>query len=394
MFEKLIISDLNLKGKRLIIRTDFNVPQDEQGNITDDRRIKEAIPTINYAISKKAKVILISHLGRPEGKVVESMRLNPIAKRLSELLSKEIKKLDDCRGEEVRTEVFKMQEGEVILLENIRFYKEETENEKNFAKELASLGEIFVNEAFSVSHRAHASVVGITNYISQSAAGFQLEKEIEYLGKTLNNPKRPFLALLGGSKVSTKIGIVEHLLDKVDAILIGGGMAYSFLKVQGKSIGDSLIEKDKLDVIKKTLLNSVKFNTPIYLPMDHLVTKSIHSTDNVMITEEISEGWIGVDIGPRTIDSYISKIKEASTIIWNGPMGIFEINAFSKGTFALAQALAENHAITIVGGGDSDAVIDKLGIEDKITHISSAGGACLEFLEGKELPGITVLSNK
>ncbi|MDI6785661.1 MAG: phosphoglycerate kinase [bacterium] len=394
MFEKLLISDLNLDGKKLIIRTDFNVPQDEQGNITDDRKIKESIPSINYALSKKAKVILISHLSRPKGEIVESMRLNPIAKRLSELLGKEVKKLDDCLGEEVKSEISKMQEGEVILLENIRFYKEETQNEENFAKELAGLGDLFVNEAFSASHRAHASVVGITNYISQSAAGFQLEKEIEYLGKTLKNPKRPFLALLGGAKVSTKIGVVGHLLDKVDAVLIGGGMAYSFLKVKGKSIGSSMVEEDKLNIVKQTLIDSEKFNTPIYLPTDHVVAKSIHSTDHVMIAEEIMQDWIGVDIGPKTTSNYISKIKEASTIIWNGPMGIFETDAFSKGTFAIAQALANSSATTIVCGGDSDAVIDKLNIEDKITHVSSAGGACLEFLKGKELPGIVALTNK
>lgn len=394
MFEKLTIKDLDLGGKRLIIRVDFNVPQDEQGNITDDRRIKEALSTINYALSKKAKVILISHLGRPKGRVVEDMRLDIVAQRLSKFLGKEVKKLDDCIGEKVKLEILNMREGEVILLENIRFYKEETQNDESFAMQLAELGDLFVNEAFSASHRAHASVVGITNFISQAAAGFQLEKEIEYLGKTLNNPKRPFLALLGGAKVSSKIGVIDHLLDKVDAILIGGGMAYSFLKVQGKTVGNSMVEEDKLDIVRKTLLDSEKFNTPIYLPVDHLAAKSIHSSDDVMITEEISEGWLGVDIGPKTIANYISKIKEASTIIWNGPMGIFETEAFSKGTFALAQALADSCATTIVGGGDSDVVIDKLGIEEKITHVSSAGGACLEFLEGKELPGIVALTDR
>jgi 3-phosphoglycerate kinase len=322
------------------------------------------------------------------------MRLDPIAKRLEELLGKKVKKLFDCIGEEVKSEVERMEPSEVILLENVRFYKEETQNDEEFAKKLSELGEVFVNEAFSVCHRAHASVVGIPKFIDKSAAGFQLEREIEYLGKTLNSPKHPFLAILGGAKVSSKIGVVDHLLDKVDAILIGGGMAYTFLKVMGHSIGDSILEEDKLDIVKETLEDSKKFNTPIYLPEDHLVAKSIDSPDPTMITEEIMDGWIGVDIGPKTIENYLSKIASAKTIIWNGPMGIFEVEAFSKGTFSIAQALAESEATTIVGGGDSDAVIDRLGLEEKITHISSAGGACLEFLEGKELPGIVALANK
>ncbi|MBU1154130.1 phosphoglycerate kinase [bacterium] len=395
MFEKLTINEVDLLGKKVLIRVDFNVPQDKDGHITDDRRIRETLPTINYVLSQKARVILISHLSRPEGKVVESMRLNPIAKRLSELLGKEVKKLDDCIGKKIELEIDKMEEGEVILLENVRFYKEETKNDQVFAQKLAALGDIFVNEAFSASHRAHASVAGITNFVQKAVAGFQVEKEIEYLGKTLIRPKRPFLAILGGAKVSTKIGVIDHLLEKVDAILVGGGMAYTFLKALGSSIGNSLFEKAELDVAKKILENSKKLSTPVYLPVDHLIVKSIDSSEYGKITEEIPDGWMGVDIGPQTIDNYIAKIHKAMTIVWNGPMGVFEVEAFSKGTYAIAQAIA-NHkpATTIVGGGDSDAVIDKLGIADQFTHVSTAGGACLELLEGKELPGIVALTNK
>lgn len=388
------LKDEELKGRKVLVRVDFNVPI-KNGVITDDRRIREALPTIKYLVDKSAKVILVSHLGRPKG-FQEDLRLDPVARRLSELLGKPVKKLNDCIGEEVEREIASMKEGDVVLLENIRFYKEEEANDPEFAKKLASLADLYVNDAFGTAHRAHASTAGVANYIP-GVAGFLMKKEIEIMGKALEAPERPFVCILGGAKVSDKIGVIKNLINKVDVLLIGGGMMFTFLKALGYEIGKSIVEEDKLELAKELMSLAKDKNVKFILPFDAVVVKEIKedAPTSIKDIDKFEKDDIGVDIGPKTIDLFKEEILKARTIVWNGPMGIFEIPAFAKGTRAIAEAIAENKNCTsIVGGGDSAAAIQMLGLEDKFTHISTGGGASLEFLEGKELPGVAVLQDK
>jgi 3-phosphoglycerate kinase len=392
---KKTIKDIDIKGKRVLMRVDFNVPLDEKLNITDDIRIRSAVPTIKYAIDKGAKVILMSHLGRPDGKVVEAMRLTPVAKRLEELLGKKVTKTDDCIGDAVKKTVAAMKPGDVVLLENLRFHAEEESNDPKFAKELASLGDVFVNDAFGTAHRAHASTEGVTKYLP-SVAGFLLEKEIQYLGQTVDSPKRPFVAILGGAKVKDKIKVIDNLLNKVDALIIGGGMAYTFLKAKGHTIGSSKLDKDGFDTAKQALDKAAKKNIPILLPIDHVIGDKFDANANSkLVGQDIPDGWMGLDIGPETIKLFEDKLKDAKTIIWNGPLGVFEMDKFAKGTKDIAMFLAGlKGAITIIGGGDTAAAMLKFNVEDKMTHISTGGGASLEYLEGRGLPGIDALQDK
>jgi len=392
--EKLGLKDIDLKNKTVLMRADFNVPQDEFLNITDDTRIRATIPTIKYILKSGAKkLILISHLGRPDGKVVAKYSLKPVAQRLKELLGEPISFLNDCVGDSIKKEVDASKER-VVLLENLRFHPEEEANDANFAKQLASLADVYVNDAFGTAHRAHASTEGVAHYL-KSAAGFLLEKEIQYLGSAVQNPQRPFMVILGGAKVSDKIGVIENLLPKCDAILIGGGMSYTFLKTQGKSIGNSKLEKDKLDLAKGILDKAKLLNKDILLPIDHVVVDKVDPAAKVEIVgENIPEGKIAVDIGPKTIALFEGKLKSAKTIVWNGPLGIFEMDAFSKGTQKIAKFISTLKATTIIGGGDTAAAVAKFKLENKMTHISTGGGASLEFLEGKTLPGIAALSEK
>jgi len=391
---KLGLKDIDLKNKSVLVRADFNVPQDENLNITDDTRIRATIPTIKYILKSRAKkLILISHLGRPDGKVVAKYSLKPVAQRLKELLGEPVSFLNDCVGDTIKEEVGASKER-VVLLENLRFHPEEEANDANFAQQLASLADVFVNDAFGTAHRAHASTEGVAHYL-KSAAGFLLEKEIQYLGHAIDNPQRPFMVILGGAKVSDKIGVIENLLPKCDAIIIGGGMSYTFLKAQGKSIGNSKLEKDKLDLAKEILDKAKLLSKDIVLPIDHLVVDKIDPAAKVEIVgENIPEGKIAVDIGPKTIVLFESKLKSAKTIVWNGPLGIFEMDPFSKGTQEIAKFISTLKATTIIGGGDTAAAMAKFKLEDKMTHISTGGGASLEFLEGKTLPGIAALSEK
>jgi len=385
---KLSIRDLDLKGKRVFIRVDFNVPI-KNGEITSDKRIRASLPTIQYALEQGAGVILASHLGRPKGKRVPEMSLAPVAKRLSELLGRPVKMAPDCIGPEV--EAMKPDPGEVLLLENVRFYKEETDNDPEFARKLASLADVFVLDAFGSAHRAHASVVGVAKALPQAAAGFLMDKELEYLGKAITNPERPCIAILGGAKVSDKIEVIENLMKLVDKLLIGGAMAYTFLRAQGKPTGKSLVEEDKVDLARELM---EKAGDKLMLPVDHVVTTELKEGAEAEVVETIPDGKMAVDIGPKTVEAYKAVIATAKTIIWNGPMGVFEIPPFHKGTVAIAQAVAESGAISVVGGGDSVKAIDVAGVADKITHISTGGGASLEFLSGKELPGVAALTDK
>ena len=392
---KKTIKDVDLKGKIVLIRVDFNVPLDDSLNITDDIRIRGAIPTIKYALDKGAKVILMSHLGRPDGQVKEELRLAPVAKRLRELLNRPVTALKDCIGDDVKKSVAAMKPGDVILLENLRFHAEEEENDAKFAKELASLGDIFVNDAFGTAHRAHASTEGVTHYLP-SVAGFLLEKEIEYLGNTVDNPKRPFVAILGGAKVKDKIKVIDNLLNKVDALLIGGGMAYTFLKVQGKTIGSSKLDNDGLDTAKQALEKAANKKIPILLPIDHVVADKFDANANSQIVgDNIPDGWMGLDIGPKTIKLFEDKLKTAKTIVWNGPLGVFEMDKFAKGTEDVAKFIANlKGVISIIGGGDTAAAMAKFKVASSMTHISTGGGASLEYLEGRGLPGIDALNDK
>lgn len=392
---KKTIKDVELSGKRVLMRVDFNVPLDDKLNITDDIRIRAALPTIKYAVDKGAKVILMSHLGRPDGKVVDSMRLTPVADRLSKLLGKKVVKTDDCMGDAVRKTVAAMKPQDVVLLENLRFHAEEEKNDPAFAKELASLGDVFVNDAFGTAHRAHASTEGVTKYLP-SVAGFLLEKEIRYLGSAVDDPKRPFVAILGGAKVKDKIKVIDNLLNKVDALIIGGGMAYTFLKAQGKAIGSSKLDKDGFDTAKQALDKAAKKNIPMLLPVDHVVADKFDANANTKIAgEDIPDGWMALDIGPKTIKLFEDKLRNAKTVIWNGPLGVFEMDKFAKGTKDIADFLARlKGATTIIGGGDTAAAMLKFKVEDKMTHISTGGGASLEYLEGRGLPGIDALQDK
>lgn len=393
--DKQTIKDIQVKNKRVIVRVDFNVPLDQDLKITDERRITEALATIQYLLGKgAAKVILMSHLGRPEGGVVESLRLNPVAQCLKRLLSEKVLKLDDCIGPKVKEAVATSQER-VILLENLRFHKEEEKNDEAFARELASLAEIYVNDAFGTAHRAHASTAGITEYLP-AVAGFLLEKEMNYLGKALHNPRRPFVVILGGAKVSDKMSLIENLLAKADTILIGGGMAYTFLKAQGKSIGNSKLELDKIDVARRLLEKAKAAKVEVVLAGDFVVVKDFHSAEGMrVVKDQIQDGWQGVDIGPETRKRFKETLATAKTIVWNGPVGVFENDAFAAGTKEIAEFIAGLKGVTsIVGGGDSAAAVSKFKVEKAMTHISTGGGASLEFLEGKVLPGISALNDK
>ena len=392
---KLSVNDLNVKGKRILIRTDFNVPLDQKGDIIDVIRITSSIPTIKNVIERGGRAILISHLGRAKGEVTEGLRMNKVAEKLETALGRKIIKLNDCIGTAVEVAVARMKDGDVILLENVRFYDEEEDNDEEFAQKLARLCDYYVNDAFSVSHRYHASVVGIPKFVTKSAAGLLMEKEIRYLGQAVRDPKRPFLVILGGSKVSDKIEIFRQLLHKVDSFLIGGGMAYTFLKSQGVQVGDSLVEKDKLDVAKNILTELRKNHGRLFLPVDHIIADEFAASAQREVQDGVSipNGWRGMDIGPKTIEIFRKEIEKAETILWNGPVGVYEIPQFKEGTISIAKMLAESKAVTIIGGGDSAAAIHDSKFEDKITHISTGGGASLEFLGGKSLPGIEALTD-
>lgn len=384
---KLSIRDLDLKGKRVFIRVDFNVPISD-GQVTSDKRIRESLPTIQYALEQGAGVILASHLGRPKGKPDPKYSLQPVARRLEELLGRPVKFAPDCVGPEV--EALKPAPGEVLLLENVRFHEEETKNDPEFARQLASLADVFVLDAFGSAHRAHASVVGIAQYLP-AAAGFLLEKELEYLGKAISNPERPAIAILGGAKVSDKIEVIENLLKICDKLLIGGAMAYTFLKAQGRPVGKSLVEDDKLELAQRLLETG---GGKLLLPVDHVVAGELKEGAAFEVVENIPDDKMGLDIGPKTVELYKQEIAKARTIIWNGPMGVFETPPFDRGTVEIAHAVAASGAMSIVGGGDSVKAVEAAGVADKITHISTGGGASLEFLSGKELPGVAALRDK
>ncbi len=392
--KKMTVKDIDLKNKKVIVRVDFNVPLDDKLNVTDDIRIRSAVPTLKYILDQKAsKLILMSHLGRPDGKPVDSMRLDPVAKSLEKLLGEKVLKLADCIGENIKSQIQSSKER-VILLENLRFHKEEEKNDPAFAKQLASLADIYVNDAFGTAHRAHASTEGITKFLP-SVAGFLLEKEIEYLGLAVNNPKRPFVVILGGAKVSDKILLVENLIAKANAILIGGGMAYTFLKAQGKNVGNSKLEPDKVETARMLLEKAKKANVNIVLTSDFLIVKSFHAVETAKIVDEIPDGWESLDIGPKTRQAFKDVLSKAKTIIWNGPVGVFEIDAYAQGTKDIATYLSTlKDAVTIVGGGDSAAAVSKFKLEKGFSHISTGGGASLELLEGKTLPGLAALMDK
>lgn len=391
---KLTLKDIDFKNKTVLVRADFNVPQDANLNITDDTRIKATIPTIKYLLGGGAKrIVLMSHLGRPEGKRVDKYSLKPVAVRLKELLNESVKFLNDCVGDNIKKEIDGAEE-KVVLLENLRFHAEEESNDSNFAKQLSLLADIFVNDAFGTAHRAHASTEGVDHYL-KAAAGFLLDKEIKYLGEALQNPERPFMVILGGAKVSDKIGVIENLLPKCDTILIGGGMCYTFLKAQGKSIGNSKLEKDKVDLARSILEKARQLKKEILLPVDNVIVDKIEANAKTdIVGEEIPEGKIAVDIGPKTISLFKNKLKSVKTVVWNGPLGIFEMDAFSKGTREIAEFIGSLKCVSIIGGGDTAAAVAKFKQEDKMAHISTGGGASLEYMEGKTLPGIASLSDK
>lgn len=394
MQQKMTMKDLDLKGKRVFCRVDFNVPM-EDGKVTDDTRIRAAVPTIEYLVEQGAKVILASHLGRPKGEVNEDMRLAATGVRLGELLHKEVKSLDESIGEKVEQEISAMQEGDIVLLENVRFHPGEEKNDEELAKAFAALADVFVNDAFGAAHRAHASTAGIASHLT-SVSGLLLEKELEVLGKALSEPDRPFTAIIGGAKVKDKIGVIDHLLDKVDNLLIGGGLSYTFIKAQGYEIGNSLVEEDKLELAQSFIEKAKQKGVKFYLPVDATVASEFSKdadTKSVKI-EEIPADWMGLDIGPETAALYADVIKSSKLIIWNGPMGVFEMPAFENGTKSVAQAMAETSGYTVIGGGDSAAAVEKFHVADKMDHISTGGGASLEFMEGKDLPGVSALTDK
>lgn len=395
-FNKLTITDINIKGKRLFIRVDFNVPLDEALNITDDRRIKAALPTINYAIDEGAKVILASHLGRPKGKIDMRYSLTPVARRLSRLLERDVIFAPDSVGAAVEAIVKKIKGGDVVLLENLRFHIEEEQNDEAYAKALASLADYYVNDAFGAAHRPHASLVGIPKFLPMSVAGFLLKKEIEFLQGAVANPWRPFVAILGGAKVSGKIGVIENLYDKVDKVIIGGGMAFTFLKAMGWEVGDSLVEEDMLDVAERIRKKAQQRGVKFYLPVDCVIAQSLETGAETKIvpTQEIPRMWKALDIGPASARLFSEALSNAKTILWNGPMGVFEIDAFSRGTFAIAHAVADAYALTIAGGGDTDVAVHRAGVTENISFISTGGGSALQLLEGRELPAIAALTDK
>ena len=394
-YNKKTIEDISVSGKRVLVRCDFNVPQDETGNITADKRIVESLPTIKYLMKNNAKVILCSHLGRPKGEFKMKYSLAPVAKRLSELLNTEVKLAKDVVGPDAQALAASVKEGSVVLLENVRFHAEEEKNDPAFSKQLASLAEIYVNDAFGTSHRAHASTAGVAAYLP-AVCGYLIKKEIDIMGKALENPQKPFVAILGGAKVSDKIGVINNLLEKCDTIIIGGAMAYTFIKAQGGSIGLSRVEEDKLSLAQEILLKAKKSGVNFVLPTDTVVTAQFaaDAPSEIVASDKVPADKMGLDIGPDSIKSFLTFIKGAGTIVWNGPMGVFEFERFAAGTRAIASAVADSGAISIIGGGDSAAAVEQMGYADKITHISTGGGASLEFLEGLELPGIACLLDK
>lgn len=395
MLNKKNVEDINVSGKRVLVRCDFNVPLDKDGHITDENRIVGALPTIKYLIDNGAKVILCSHMGKPKGEPKPELSLAPVAKSLSAKLGKDVVFAADANvvGENAKKAVAEMKDGDVVLLENTRYRAEETKNVDEFSKELASLADIFVNDAFGTAHRAHCSNVGVTKYLDTAVSGYLIQKEIEFLGNAVNNPVRPLVAILGGSKVSSKISVIENLLDKVDKLIIGGGMAYTFMAAKGQPTGTSLLEPDYVDYAKKML---DKAQGKLLLPVDTVVAKEFANDAESKVVDEggIEDGWMGLDIGPKTIELFSDAVKSAKTVVWNGPMGVFEMPNFAKGTNAIAQVLADIDATTIIGGGDSVAAVNQAGLGDKMSHVSTGGGASMEFLEGKDLPGIVALNDK
>ena len=394
--QKVTIEDLRLQGKRVIIRADFNVPLDESGHITDDTRIRSTLPTINYAVDEGARVILCSHLDRPMGKVDPRLSLAPVARRLQRLLGKEVGFAEDCVGGQAEMLVNKMKSGDVLLLENLRFHPGEEQNDEHFAKALANLADVYVNDAFGAAHRRHASVVGITKFLPEAGAGFLMRKEIEYLEGAVANPMRPFVAILGGAKVSGKIGVIENLGKKVDKVIIGGGMAFTYLKALGYEVGNSLVEDGMLKFAKEIYEHAIARGVKFYLPVDCVVasTPDDGAESKIVTSQEIPKGWYGLDIGPASVKLFTEALGNAKTILWNGPMGIFEKDAFSRGTMAVAHAVADAYALTIVGGADTALAVHRAGVSESMSFISTGGGAALELLEGKELPGIAALPNK
>jgi phosphoglycerate kinase len=394
--KKLTIEDVDLKGKRCFIRVDFNVPVDEFGNITDDTRIKAALPTINYAIDGGAKVILASHMGRPKGVVAPQFSMNLVLKRLMRLLGKNVILAEDCIGDGVKKQIGDMKPGDVILLENLRFHKEEEKNDDAFSKKLAELTDVYINDAFGTAHRAHASTHGITKYVPVAAAGFLMKKEIQYFEKSVSNPTRPFVAILGGSKASGKIGVLNNLSDKVNKVIIGGGLSFTFLKALGYHVGGSMVEDNMLEDVKKIMQKMKDKGVKFYLPVDFVVAErmDVRAEAKIVPAQEIPNSWVALDIGPATSTLFTEALHNAKTIIWNGPMGVFEMDSFSRGTMAMVHAVANSFALTIVGGGDTDVAVHKGGESDKISYISTGGGAFLELLEGKALPGIEALTDK
>jgi 3-phosphoglycerate kinase len=395
MYHKKSVKDIDVKDKKVIVRVDFNVPLDENGNITDDKRIVGALPTVKYLVDNGAKIILVSHLGRPKDGFESKFSMKPAVDRLAQLLGQPVVLASDVIGEDAKAKAAAISPGEVLMLENVRFHKEETKNDKDFAKELSTLAEIYVNDAFGTAHRAHASTAGLADYLP-AVCGFLIQKEIDFMGGALSEPKRPFVAILGGAKVSDKIGVIENLMDKVDSLIIGGGMAYTFLKAQGYGIGGSICENEKVDLAKNILQKAEEKGIKLLLPVENVVaTEFKNDTERKVVpSSEIPDGWSGMDIGPKSIEIFSEEIRKAKTVIWNGPMGVFEFPNFAIGTKEIAKALAESDAISIIGGGDSAAAVEQLGFADQVTHISTGGGASLEFLEGIELPGIACLQDK
>lgn len=389
------VRDLNVSGLKVLVRVDFNVPLDENGDVTDDTRISAALPTIRLLTDRDAKVILVSHLGRPKGKRVDKFKMDRVAKRLSQLLARPVAKLDDCIGPDVEAFVSGMKPGDVVLLENVRFYGEEEKNDPEFAKRLAALADIFVNDAFGTAHRAHASTEGVARLIP-GYAGLLMQKEIEMLGGVVSDPKRPFVAIMGGAKVSDKLGVIENLIRKVDSLLIGGGMVFTFLKAKGYDIGNSLLDEERLSFAREMMDLADQNGTELLLCEDVVVADKFAADAQVRVVDvnEIPEGWMGLDIGPKTAKTFADRIAKAKTVVWNGPMGAFEMAPFAAGTRAVADAMASSQADTIVGGGDSAAAVEQFGLAEKMTHVSTGGGASLEFLEGKGLPGIAVLKDR
>ncbi|AKP80021.1 MULTISPECIES: phosphoglycerate kinase [Priestia] len=392
---KKTLKDIDVKGKRVFCRVDFNVPM-KDGKVTDETRIRAAVPTIQYLVEQGAKVILASHLGRPKGEVVEELRLNAVAERLQALLGKDVAKADEAFGEEVKKTIDGMSEGDVLVLENVRFYPGEEKNDPELAKAFAELADVYVNDAFGAAHRAHASTEGIAQHIP-AVAGFLMEKELDVLSKALSNPERPFTAIVGGAKVKDKIGVIDHLLDKVDNLIIGGGLSYTFIKALGHEVGKSLLEEDKIELAKSFMEKAKKNGVNFYMPVDVVVADDFSNDANIQVVsiENIPSDWEGLDAGPKTREIYADVIKNSKLVIWNGPMGVFELDAFANGTKAVAEALAEaTDTYSVIGGGDSAAAVEKFNLADKMSHISTGGGASLEFMEGKELPGVVALNDK